>query len=152
MPDPFTFDSTSPRFDLPFLYPGQAQKEAWVNETIARLDALLHCAVEGERADPPATPVEGEAWIVAGGATGAWLGKDTMLAARQGSNWLFFEPRDGMRVFDRASAQERFFSTTWQAATAPAEPGGGSVIDSEARTAISQLIAELRIAGVFPST
>jgi hypothetical protein len=151
MPDPFIFDSTSPRFGLPFLIPGQAQKEAWVNEAVARADALLHCATEGIRADPPSSPTDGETWIIASGATGTWAGKDAMLAARQGSNWLYFEPRDGMRVYDRATGQEWIFSTTWQAATAPAEPSGGAVVDSEARAAISQLIAELRIAGVFPA-
>jgi len=54
-------------------------------------------------------------------------------------------------VYDRATGQEWLFSTTWQAATAPAEPSGGAVVDSEARAAIAQLIAELRVAGVFPA-
>jgi len=86
MPDPFNFDSTSSRFGLPLLYVGQAQKEAWINEAIARIDSLLHCSVEGERADPPASPANGEAWIVASGATGSWTGKDAMIAARQADN------------------------------------------------------------------
>lgn len=152
MPDPFIFDSSSPRFALPLLYPGQAQKEAWVNEALARVDGLLHCSIEGERPDPPASPVEGETWIIASGASGVWTGKAGMLGTRQSGNWLFIEPRDGMLVYDRTTAQHRRFATSWQIPSAPAEPTGGTVVDSEARAVIGQLIAELRTAGVFPGT
>jgi hypothetical protein len=75
-----------------------------------------------------------------------------MVATRQGGNWLFLEPRDGMRIFDRSSKRERLFSTTWKSPEPPAAPSGGSVIDAEARNAIAQLIAQLRIAGLFPET
>lgn len=152
MPDPFTFDSTSPRFDLPFLFVGQAQKEAWVNEALARVDALLHCSIEGQRADPPAAPQNGEAWLVAAGATGEWAGKEATIATRQGDNWLFIAGQEGLRVFDRSTGQERLFTTAWQNASAPLEPSGGSVVDVEARAVISELIAALRVLGVFPSS
>jgi hypothetical protein len=152
MPDPFNFDSTSSRFGLPLLYVGQAQKEAWINEAIARIDSLLHCSVEVERADPPASPANGEAWIVASGATGSWTGKDAMIAARQADNWLFIPVRDGMRVFDRSTRQERLFSTIWQLPAAPSAPSGGTIVDIEARSALSELIQALRVSGVFPET
>jgi hypothetical protein len=151
MPDPFSFDSTSPRFELPLLFVGQAQKEAWVNEALARVDTLLHCAIESERADPPASPANGEAWLVAAGATGAWLGKDAMIAARQSDNWLFFSGSDGMRIFDRSTGQERLFAAGWQSPTAPMAPSGGSVVDAEARAALAELILALRVCGVFPA-
>src|SRR5690606_28555878 len=123
------FDSTSPRFGLPLLYTGQAQKEVWVNEAHARTDALLHCAIEGEAAEPPSTPAEGESWIVSADATGPWHGKDGSIACRQGGNWLFAEPRDGMRVLDRSSGQERRFLGVWKFPATPLEPTGGSVVD-----------------------
>ncbi len=121
-----------------------------MNEAHARVDALLHCAVYGVRADPPATPADGEAWIVATGAIGEWTGKDSMIAARQAGNWLFFAAVEGMRVFDRSVRQERLFTTNWQSPSVPTAPSGGSVVDTEARAAISALVAALRVVGVFP--
>lgn len=150
MSDPLLFDSASPRFGLPLLFAGQAQKEAFVNEAHALADALLHCAIEGEATAPPLTPADGTSWLVATPATGPWAGKEGKLACRQAGNWLFVEPRDGMRILDRSTGQERRYLATWLAPAAPSEPFGGSVVDAQAREAISELVAALRLAGVFP--
>ena len=123
-----------------------------MNEAFARIDGLLHCSVEGERGDPPASPLDGEAWLVATGATGEWAGKDAMIAIRQADNWLFIAGREGLRVFDRSNRHERLFTTAWQSPTVPLAPIGGSVIDVEARAALSDLISALRVSGVFPET
>ena len=150
MPDPIAFDSTSPRFALPLLFAGQAQKEAFVNEAHALTDALLHCAIEGETASPPATPVEGSNWLVAVSPTGAWAGQAGKIACRQAGNWLFVTPRDGMTLLNRTNGQQRRYFASWLAPSAPAAPSGGSTVDAEARTAIAALVTALRTAGVFP--
>jgi hypothetical protein len=151
MSNPIIFPSVSPRFGLPLLFAGQAQKEFSVNEAHALTDALLHCAIEGEVPDPPATPVDGTAWLIGAVATGEWSGHDGSIACRQGANWLYVTPRDGMRVLDRSSGQIRMFLGTWKIAAIPAPLIGGSVVDSEARAAILQLIGALRTAGVLPT-
>lgn len=152
MPDPISFDSTSPRFALPLLFAGQAQKEAFVNEAHALTDALIHCAIEGTAAAPPTSPAEGTNWLVDVSPTGAWTGQAGKIACRQAGNWLFVAPKDGMRLLDRSNGQERRYAGGWQAPSAPASPSGGSTIDTEARDAIVALIAALRTAGVFPTS
>jgi len=151
MTDPFLFESTSPRFGLPLLHAGQAQKEVFVNEAHALADALLHGAIEGESAAPPATPADGECWLVAGGASGAWAGHDGAIACRQGGNWLFVAPRDGLRLLDRSTGQDMRFFASWQIPSPATEPTGGSTVDSEARATLSALLGALRTAGIFPA-
>lgn len=151
MSNPIIFPGATPRFGLPSLFSGQAQKEAFVNEAHALTDALLHCAVEGEATSPPAAPVEGTAWLIGTGATGEWLGKDGALACRQAGNWLYVDPQDGMQLRDRSTGQISFFLAGWNRAVVPTEPIGGSVVDGEARAAILDLIAALRTSGILPT-
>ena len=66
----------SPRLDLPFILPSQAQKHVTHNEALRLLDALVQLAVEGFGAvTPPAQPAQGEVWAIGAGAGGAWGGK-----------------------------------------------------------------------------
>lgn len=151
MSDPIIFDTASPRFGLPLLFVGQAQKEAFVNEALSLTDALLHCAIEGNAASPPSAPLDGQAWQVGASPTGDWVGHAGKIACRQGGNWLFITPRDGMRVLDRSTGQVRSYHGGWVAPTPPDIPSGGTTIDAEARSSIASLIARLREAGVFPA-
>lgn len=143
------FDSTSPRFGLPLLFAGQAQKESFVNEAHALADMLMHCAIQGETETPPVDPAQGDTWLVADGPTGAWAGQAGKLAGWQSGNWLFVAPREGMRVFDLAAGQDRRYAGGWLAPVTPPAPAGGAVIDSEARTAIAALVAALQQSGIF---
>lgn len=151
MPDPL-FDSRTPRLDLPLLFAGQSQKEGYVNEIAARLDALLHCAIEAELAAPPAAPVDGQSWLIAAGASGDWSGKSGQIVMRQSGNWLYAQPSDGMRLFNRTTGQEVLFNAGWQAASRPAVPSGGTTVDAEARTAIAAIITSLTTAGIIPAS
>lgn len=149
MTDP-AFDSRTPRLDLPLLFAGQAQKEGFVNEVCARLDALVHGAIEGELAAPPAAPLDGQCWLIGASASGAWAGREGQLAARQAGNWLYFSPKPGMRVINRATGQDLRFNSSWSAAPRPAAPAGGTTIDAEARAAIGAILASLTTAGIIP--
>ena len=152
MTDPLSFTPSTPRFALPLLFAGQSQKEVFVNEAHALIDALLHPACEAELAAPPADPQDGQAWLVAEGAAGEWAGQDGKLAARAAGNWLFASPRDGMRLFDRSTGQTLLYEGGWRRPAAPVVPTAGAVVDAEARDAIANLIAALIEGGIFPAT
>lgn len=149
MSDPIQFDSTTPRFGLPMLFSGQAQKELFVNEAHALVDSLLHSAIEGIAAAPPASPADGANWLVASGPSGAFAGQTGKLACRQAGNWLFVAPRDGMRVLNRATGQEMRYFGSWKIPARPAAITGGTVIDSESRAAIVAILSAMESAGLI---
>lgn len=149
MTEPVVFTSASPRFAIPLLFAGQAQKEVFVNEAHALIDALLHPAVEGETDDPPIDPAEGECWLVGAAPNGAWAGHGGKLACRQAGEWVLSTPRDGMRIFDRSTGQDIRYVDGWQRAATPAVPSGGTTVDTEARATITALLTALIDAGVL---
>lgn len=81
---------------LPYLMPSQAQKHVTHNEALAMLDAIVQLAVlDRDLTSPPGAPDEGDRYIVAAGATGAWDGQDGKVAVRQDGAWVFLSPRAG---------------------------------------------------------
>ena len=149
MSDPVVFDTATPRFGLPLLFAAQAQKEFFINEAAARTDALLHCAIEGTAAAPPAAPAPGETWLVAPAPTGAWSGRANRIASFQSGEWLFQAPRDGLQVLSRQTGQRFDYRGGWRKAARPANPSGGSTIDSEVRAVLVNLLESLATAGIF---
>lgn len=143
----------TPRFALPMLALAQAQKEATHNEALVLLDALIHPVVEaGPQADPPAGPAEGECWLVASGATGAWAGQDGGIAIWTAGGWRFMAPRDGMRVRRSADgAWLTFGAASWAGPDIVASPAGGPTVDAEARAAVEALIIALAAQGLVIS-
>jgi hypothetical protein len=149
MPDPIIFTSASPRYRLPLLFSGQIQKELFVNEAHALVDALLHAAVEGEGNAPPAEPEEGECWLVGQEPTGAWADHAGELASFQAGEWIFVAPRDGLRVLDNSTGQDLRYRGGWQRPATPAPPTGGTTVDAEARAAIAALVEALIAGGIL---
>ncbi len=158
------------RYALPLLSAGQAQKEVTHNEAIARLDALLHLAVESRTVAAPAAPAGGTAWIVPADASADWLGRDGAVAALDDSGWSFVVPRDGCIAFVRdEGAFVHFAGGAWRngwpvpaleiagravldGAAVPVEPpSGGMVVDVEARGALASLLAALQSLGLLAS-
>jgi hypothetical protein len=44
------------------------------------------------------------------------------------------------------------YAAGWKAATRPAAPSGGTVVDAEARSAIGAIISALTAAGIVPAS
>ncbi len=161
---------SSPRFALPFIVPGQAQKETFHNEAVALIDAALHaCVVEGPTDVIPPDPAVGECWIVAAGAAGAWSGQVGKLASWTAGGWRFVGPVPGMTVWNiDAGYPMRWTGDAWsngewsvsaltiagqkvvgERLETVASPSGGTIIDAEARTAVDAVIVALRTHGLI---
>ena len=149
MPDPIIFPSSTPALNLPLLMAGQAQKEFFLNQALSLLDALHARAVTGSQAAPPAAAQEGACFRVTAPATGAWAGHEDDIAVLIGGEWQYIVPGEGLQVFDRAANQMVVFRSQWRPASAPANPTGGTVIDIEARAAVTALIQALSSVGIL---
>ncbi|HYD05687.1 MAG TPA: DUF2793 domain-containing protein [Reyranella sp.] len=129
----------------------QAQKEFTVNEALLRADLAIQCAVDGERDDPPAAPVAGEAWLVGEAPSGAFAGHAGAIAGWSDAGWRFVEPATGLRVFDKDLGCFRHYDAGWSSPIAPPAPSGGTTVDTEARAALVNLVERLIEAGIFPA-
>lgn len=160
---------STPRWMLPFLAAGQAQKELTHNEALMLLDLLAHPCVEAVGIDEvPAAPSPGQCWIVGDAPLGAWGGQAGALAAWTDGGWRFLAPRAGLTVWSRADRYRcHWDGDRWQRGLVPAAtiqvegkkvvgaqqpaiatPDGGQVIDIEARLALSTVIGVLRAHGL----
>jgi hypothetical protein len=148
------FSSTTPVAGLPLLVPGQAQKEFFLNQALSILDALYPQSVVASQNAPPAALNDSACFRVISPAIEAWLGHEDDIAIGIGGDWHFVAPREGMQVFDTEAGHWLVFRSGWQSAAAPTIVAGGSTIDTEARTALAQLIEALNHLGILatPST
>jgi len=107
--------SNSARLGLPYLDAAQAQKHVTVNEALARLDVIAaRSAATMDLTAPPASPADGEAHVVATGATGAWAGADGQIAVFLNGGWDFVAPWAGLRLWvDAIHGFALFVGTAW---------------------------------------
>ncbi|WP_426117417.1 DUF2793 domain-containing protein [Massilia sp. PWRC2] len=64
------------------------------------LDAVLQLSVKSRgQGTPPAAPANGDRYIVAAGASGAWVGKSGQIAVRIEAAWSFIAPKIGWTCF-----------------------------------------------------
>ncbi|MGE3627619.1 MAG: DUF2793 domain-containing protein [Hyphomicrobiales bacterium] len=88
--------SDTPNLGLPYIEAAQAQKHVTHNEALRVIDALAQLAVLGrDLSEPPASPGEGDRYLVAAAASGAWSGYEDHVAAWQDGAWMFHAPRVG---------------------------------------------------------
>ncbi|NJR13382.1 MAG: DUF2793 domain-containing protein [Phyllobacteriaceae bacterium] len=86
----------TPNLSLPYIQPSQAQKHVTHNEALRRLDAVVQISIlSRDLAVPPATPSEGDRYIVAAAPSGVWAGQAGAIAAFQDGAWQFITPAQG---------------------------------------------------------
>lgn len=87
------------RLGLPFIEGSQAQKHVTHNEALGLLDSLVQLTVlDRNLTTPPSSPADGDCYIPAAGATGAWSGWDGQIAAYSGG-WVRITPMPGFKAW-----------------------------------------------------
>jgi hypothetical protein len=116
---------------------------------------------------PPAAPVAGSAYIVASAATGDWAGQTGKIAHYDGFGWVFTSPVKGCLAWIVDEAAFSVYDGSWSTGGWPAEglrisgrqvlaaapvsvapAAGGSVVDTQCRATLDQLLSALRDQGI----
>ncbi|WP_436640028.1 DUF2793 domain-containing protein [Microbaculum sp. FT89] len=120
------------RLRLPEIAAAQAQKHVTHNEALVALDTLVQLSVvDKDLSAPPGSPAEGDCYIVAAGATGAWTGWEDRIARYEDGAWRSFLPGagDGVGWLAWVDDEEAFYvltATGWEALTT----GGAVAIEA----------------------
>ena len=112
-------DDQTPNLKLPYIMAAQAQKHVTHNEAIRTLDAVVQLAVlDKDLTLPPVAPFDGQRYIVAAAATGAWAARSNAIAAFQDGAWSFLIPQEGWLAW--VADEDRFYAfdgTNWSLAS-----------------------------------
>ena len=162
--------ATTTRIRMPLLSPGQAQKEISHNEALVLLDSVVHgCCGGGPSNIPPQQPSLGMAYICGEAPSGDWGGHAGELASWTSGGWRFTPVFDGLQITDRTDGcTRRYLNGQWSIGRIDAKevrvsglkvvgsrcPGiagasGGATVDTEARSALSEVLAALRAHGLI---
>lgn len=91
--------ANTPNLGLPTIAEAQASAEVPHNEALTIIDAVLQGGAKSRTLTaPPGSPVNGDVYLVAGAATGAWSGKDGQLAI-YADGWVFVVVKTGLILY-----------------------------------------------------
>lgn len=128
----------TPNTGIPYVPENTDDPAAGLNLALNVIDALLQTAViDMDQTAPPGSPADGDLHIVAGSATGAWVGEDNNLAryVADGAFWQFYEA--GVNVHLVLNKDDGGLYAWDGAAWAPAVAGGGGGTDRSTVSAVS---------------
>jgi hypothetical protein len=90
----------TPRLRIPELVSMQEANCATWNEALVQLDAFVDLHLLGQYVDtPPASPADGDAYLLGGSPTGAWSGYAYKIAYCIDGAWRFYIPFNGLRAY-----------------------------------------------------
>lgn len=91
----------TPKLTLDELVSGQDVPETTVNENVRWLEFFASGGgiIDRDLATPPGSPSDGDAYLIASSATGAWSGHDGEVALRISTAWEFKDPIEGMPLY-----------------------------------------------------
>lgn len=90
--------ATTPKLKAVLLGGSPAGNDDLVNVALLKVEATFGI-LDRDLATPPDNPVAGDAYLVATGGTGAWLGQSGKIAVRDAEfNWVFMPAFEGMSL------------------------------------------------------
>ena len=93
----------SPNLGLPYIVANQAQKHVPHNDAVAMIDGILQLSLAARNLNtPPATPIDGQRWLIGPAPTGEWAGQAGLIAFRNAGLWQFLTPRKGWAAWIEA--------------------------------------------------
>lgn len=91
---------TTPILELDEWEEAQGQPNVTVNTTVRWLECFAQLAViDRDLSTPPVSPSDGDRYIPAATATGAWTGHEDEIALYLGNAWAFKAPPTGCRCY-----------------------------------------------------
>ena len=86
-----------------------------MDSNLKRLGAVVGLAVKDrDLATPPASPVDGDRYIIPAAATGVWAGRTNQIAVRVASTWEYYTPKVGWLCYiDDEAVLTAYKSTGW---------------------------------------
>lgn len=103
----------TPKLSMPEISASQASKYLTHNQALRDMDALVQATViDKDLTAPPGSPSDGDTYIVAATATGAWAGQEDTIAYYESSAWSFHTPSEGWRVWVQDENEPYVFVST----------------------------------------
>lgn len=134
----------TPRLQLPYIAPQQAQKQVTYNQAMRALDLLVQPAVKSRAVSaPPSSPAEGDTYVVGPAASGAWAGKEGRLATLLDGVWSFRAAADGWQLYVEDSAE---IVISQAGAWAPFVTNGGGAVAKFGINTVADLVDRLAVA------
>jgi hypothetical protein len=145
---------TSPKLGAPELVASQAVPETTVNEQLryAEQGSSHYPVIDKDENDPPGSPAEGDAYIVAATATGAWAGHEDDIAFVVGGAWAFIAPVEGLLAYPQDEGTLYVYNgTAWAALSVPATGNAALSVTTESGTAYTAVLGDAEGYKVFTS-
>jgi len=97
---------------LYLLAENQQGAEVTFNESMYKLDSLIHLSPLAQQNAPPGSPSHGDVYLVDTAGSGVWVGYNNHIAYYLNNQWKFVVPRDGMRAYNQDTDEYLYYNGT----------------------------------------
>ena len=99
---------------------GESGWDSGMDANLKRLGAVVGLSVKDrDLATPPASPANGDRYLIPAAATGAWAGKTNQIAVRVANTWEYYVPKVGWLCYiEDETVLSAYKTTGWSAGIA----------------------------------